>query len=174
MPKRLSDITHAFERTSLNLEETQDELTRLTERAQAQVNGAAEAHRAANKDLLAYLTDHPSAIVVAGDYGYALNRGMVARLDVVWAHHVWVDDPTPAPSYRVPTAAKPWPNMAAVLEPRAGEAGNMETWTDHELKADLAALRADEAGDLSAEGEAALDAMRATWEEPNGEPVTID
>ncbi len=151
MPKRLSDITHAFEHTSEDLEDAQHALTHASEAARAKVDACAQSHHAAYDDLHRYLKDHQDAVIVAGDCGYRWERGQIARMKIVWAHHVWVDDPAPAPTYRVPPITGPEALRATVAdwEPRAGEA------------------------DLSAEGEAALDAVRATWEEPNGAPVTI-
>ncbi len=147
MPKRLSDITHVYERTSADLERSQDDLTRATESARSKVDACAQARHRAYDDLYRWLKDHPDIIVVAGDYGYRYERGQIARMKIVWAHHTWVDDPTPAPSYHVPPVesfiAAEW-NMA---EPRAGEA----------------------------ESDTAMDNVRATWEdaEPTTHPVTI-
>ncbi len=203
MPKRLSDIAHAFERTNDELENAQDILTTEVDRLQARVNGAAEARRQASKDLAAYFKDHEDVVVVAGDTAYYLERGIVVGREVVWAHHVWVEDPPPAPSYRVPPlqpstvayigtdAAEKLSAMAAAwvmdqgedqTELRAGEAditGIVTPYYGGEVPINHPFVRGDiepRAGeaDLSAEGEAALDAVRATWEEPNGAPVTID
>ncbi len=208
MPKRLYDITCAFERTTKALEDAEDALIHATKAARAKFDACAQSHHDAYDDLHRYLKDYQDVVVVAGDYGYRFDRGQIARAKIVWAHHVWVIDPTPVPSYRVPTAAKPWPNMAAVLEPHAGESWDVRAGKAAAAFIDAATEpRAGEArplsklgdaideafdsidpihtaeefdeprageADLSAEGEAALDKVRATWKEPNGDRIAID
>ncbi len=58
MPKRLSDITHAFERTTEALEDAQDALTQATETARVRVDCAAKDRHQAYDALYAYLHDH--------------------------------------------------------------------------------------------------------------------
>ncbi len=146
MSRKLSDITHAFERSTEALEDAQDALTQATETARVKVDCAAKDRHQAYDALYAYLRDHGDEVVVAGDWGYRQERGQIARMKVTWAHHVYVEDPPagprdsrkqigprhdPAmddlPCYRVPPAT----NQAALtamatawgdVEPRAGEA----------------------------------------------------
>ena len=40
---------------------------------------------------------------MANDYGYHLGeRHQIVKRTVFWAHHIWVEDTQPAPTYRVP------------------------------------------------------------------------
>ncbi len=208
MPKRLSDITHAFERTTEDLEDAQDALTHATEAARAKVDACAQSHHAAYDDLHRYLKDHQDVVVVAGDYGYRFERFQIARAKIMWAHHVWVEDPAPAPSYRVPpppthtcSSCDPSPTLQslahAYLEPRAGEAEEEHPSPSHpappfaanadgyffgggpvanDISTQSRPRRLNE-NDLSedeprageAELDAAMDKVRATWDE-----LTID
>ncbi len=118
MPKKLSDITHQYERSSADLEQAQDELTSHTETLRAAVERTSKAHRAIADDLRAYLKEHQDEVVIANDYGYHYDPsqpGCIKRRPVFWAHHVWVEDRVdvqPA-TYRVP--ADPSPEMIAAF-----------------------------------------------------------
>ncbi len=107
MPKRLSDITHAYERTAADLERTEYDLAQTTERDKARVKAAEEAHFQVADELRAYLRDHPDEVIIANDFGYHWSEaGFIVRRPIFWAHHVWVEDPAPPPvpaTYRVPT-----------------------------------------------------------------------
>ena len=92
MPKRLSDITHQYERTAADLEAAQEAATMAVETARNQVDVTARAHRIVEHELCDYLRAHPNEVVVANDFGYHWDRGQIARRPVFWAHHVWVED----------------------------------------------------------------------------------
>ncbi len=193
MPKQLSDITHVYERTTEDLEDAQDALTRATESARVKVEAAAQARHRAHDDLHRYVRDNPAVVVVAGDYAYRYDRGDLTRARVVWAHHIWVDDPTPAPSYRVPPAdplplrnehgSAPHPTITpgrlatawGDVESRAGEAEEGD-WLER-TQDGKGYIDADghpvEILEAEADTNAAMDRVRAEWEEPNSQPVTI-
>ncbi len=107
MPKRLSDITHQYERSAEELESAEDEMTRAVERARELVGATSRHHRTVAAELLAYLREHPDEIVIANDHGYHYDPhvpGSIRRRPIYWAHHVWVEDREgvqPA-TYRVP------------------------------------------------------------------------
>ncbi len=107
MPKRLSDITHLFERTAANLESAEDNLTTVVESARNEVGRASAEHRHVSSELLAYLKAHPDEVIVANDRGYYYDPhcpGSIRCRPIFWAHHVWVEDrPDGLPAtYHVP------------------------------------------------------------------------
>ncbi len=108
MPKRLSDITHAYERSSEALEDAQERLTTATEAAQARVKTASADHWRVSTELRDYLKAHPDEVVVAGDYGYHYDLSQpssIRKRPIFWAHHIWVEggEHRPEPhTYQVP------------------------------------------------------------------------
>ncbi len=95
MPKRLSDLTHQYERTAEDLEAAEDALTEAVEQARVRVTNASTAHRTISSELLAYLREHPDEIVVAGDWGYHYDPhspGSICSRPIFWAHHIWVEE----------------------------------------------------------------------------------
>ncbi len=132
MPKRLSDITHAFERATEALEDAQDRLTQATEAARVRVDCAAKDRHQAYDALYAYLRDHGDEVVIAGDWAYRQERGQIARQKIVWAHHVTVSDPpaevrTSMHTYRIPPSTD-----YAIRAAMATAWGNMEPELDGE------------------------------------------
>lgn len=108
MPKRLSDITHLYERTAADLEQAEDNLTTAMEDLRSRVETVSRRHREVANELSDYLRDHPDEVVVANDHGYHYDPnvpGSIRIRPIFWAHHVWVEDPPaeaqPA-TYRVP------------------------------------------------------------------------
>ncbi len=100
MPKRLSDITHAYERSSEALEDAQDRLTTATESAQARVKAASADHWRVSTELRDYLKAHPDEVVVAGDYGYHYDLSQpssIRKRPIFWAHHIWIESGEPKP-----------------------------------------------------------------------------
>ncbi len=96
MPKRLSDLTHQYERTAEDLEAAEDALTEAVEQARVRVTNASTAHRTISSELLAYLREHPDEIVVANDHGYHFDPhlpGSIRSRPIFWAHHIWVEEP---------------------------------------------------------------------------------
>ncbi len=181
MPKRLSDITHVYEKTTEDLERSQDDLTRATESARVKVDAAAQARHRAYDDLYRWLRDHPDEVVVAGDWCYRISRAQIARMRVQWAHHIWVDDPapTPAPSYRVPppgTLGSPdWIDVDGDPPPDKAEPDPLEMSPAAEarLTAMVTAWGDVEPDAGEARTDAAMDKVRATWEERSGQIATI-
>ncbi len=126
MPKKLSDITHQYERSAADLEQAQDSMTETTERARAKVDAAAHAHRAIADELRAYLREHHDEVVVSNDHGYHFDPsqpGSIRRRPVFWSHHVWIEDrPDVQPAtYRVPNG-----------RPSDGQAAMATAWGDVE------------------------------------------
>lgn len=188
MPKRLSDVTHLYERTSKDLEDAQDDLTSATERARVKVDAAAQARHRAHDDLYRWVREHPNVVVVAGDWGYHFDRGQISRMKIVWAHHEWVKDPdsTPSPTYRVPPADLMEMTAAAEakLTAMAIAWGNVEREEDddegikqYDIDGNLIESRAGEAvpklivSSVDPDEDTAMDKVRAEWEEPNSQPI---
>lgn len=161
MPKRLSDITHAYERTTDDLEDAQDQLTQATESARVKVDAAAQARHKAYDDLFRWLKDHPDEVIVANDWGYRFERGQIARMKVQWAHHVWVEDPEPAPTYRVPSPVAAY-HMPYVQEAAPAEPSYMASGIDPDPD--------DDWDNIGINGRPIVDPDT----EPNGQPVEVE
>ncbi len=115
MPKRLSDITHQYERSSQSLEDAQERLAAAIESARHRVHDASAAHLAATKELRDYLCAHRDEVVVSGDFGYhyeSSQPGSIRKRPVFWAHHIWIEDPEPDP--KIAAMATAWGDVEPI------------------------------------------------------------